>query len=334
MNLRTLLIPAVAALLSAGLPFTSEARQKTQKTAFTCNYSDTDLTIYSPAVSDTVRLFVISDTHLFRSDSREDPYRGYSGRMAGAYNRTRHFRTGAETNPENEFQATLKLAKEFGADAVLHLGDLVSYPSEYAVEWALEHFAACGIPWYYIPGNHDWHYEGMEGSEADLRTEWCERRLLPLLAGHESDTDGYSVMIKGVNVILVSDGINEVLPSQVHFLKSELKKGLPSLLMMHIPLYTPGRNDATFTIGNPYWGAAVDRNYKVERRPQWPEHHRQADYDFYDTAINYGPRHGLLGIISGHVHFPSCSIQNGIPTLTVDDNASGGFLRITIVPAE
>lgn len=296
------------------------------------NISSYDMTVYAPGIKDTVRLFVISDTHLWSSDSREEPYRQYSSRMAGAYNKTKHFQTAASTCPDNELQASLRVAAEFRADAVLHLGDLLSYPSEYGAEWAKAQFDACGIPWYYIPGNHDWHYEGMEGTEDELRNEWCPKRLAALMQGH--DFLNYAVDIKGVNVILVGDGINEVLPSQVSFLKSELKKGGPSLLMMHIPLYTPGRADDDFTIGNPRWGAAIDGGYKIERRPQWPEHHAQADYDFYDTAIRYGAGHGLLGVVCGHVHFPSCSVQNGIPTITVDDNASGGYFRITIIPSE
>ena len=38
--------------------------------------------IYSPEVREPVRLFVISDTHLFLSDEREEPFRDYSKRMA------------------------------------------------------------------------------------------------------------------------------------------------------------------------------------------------------------------------------------------------------------
>lgn len=331
MNIRIASIIAAAYVMlvpSLGL----SARGVSPKTAASYNITDNDMIIYAPGISDTVRLFVISDTHLWRSDAREDEYRQYSQRMAGAYNKTKHFQTGDLTNPEEQMRQSLRVASDFGADAVIHLGDLLSYPSESAAEWAKAQFDACGIPWYYIPGNHDWHYEGMEGSEDSLRNEWCPKRLAALMQGY--DFLNYAVTVKGVKVILVGDGINEVLPSQVKFLRQELKSGTPSLLMMHVPIYTPGRQDDDFTIGNPRWGAAIDKNYKIERRPQWPENHSRADYDFYDTAISYGPRHGLLGIVAGHVHFPSCSVQNGIPTLTVDDNASGGYLRITIVPVD
>ena len=90
--------------------------------------------IFSPNVSETVRIFVISDTHIFRSDEREDPFREYSDRMAKAYNSTKHFLTGEKTNPEESLLKTLELAKEHKADVIALTGDMVSFPSEAGVK--------------------------------------------------------------------------------------------------------------------------------------------------------------------------------------------------------
>lgn len=296
------------------------------------NYDESSVTIFSPSVRDTVRLFIISDTHLFHSDAREEPYRQYSARMARAYNKTRHFQTGAETNPEECLRASMKLAQEFRADAILNLGDLINFPSEYGAELSIEIMNSSGIPWYFIEGNHDWHYEGLPGTEAALREEWSAKRLSKLYKGQ--DHLNYAVNIKGLKILMVSDGTHEILPSQVNFLKKQLKSNEPTILCMHVPLYAPGRSDRSFTIGNPNWGAAVDKGFKAERRPRWPEHHAQADYDFYDTAIEGHSKHNLLAAFCGHVHVQTSSILKGLPMYTLKDNASGGYLKVTVIPIE
>ena len=156
-----------------------------KSTPFAFSQSGTQIRLYSPEVREPVRIFVISDTHLYLSDAREDPYREYSKRMAAAYNGTRHFQTGEPTGPEEAFRATLALAKEHGADAIALMGDIVSYPSEAAIELAVKLLDETGIPWFYTTGNHDWHYEGMEGTEIELREKWTQERLAPLYKGHD-----------------------------------------------------------------------------------------------------------------------------------------------------
>ena len=94
----------------------------------TVTYSSTipNINIHSSQVSDTVRLMVLSDTHLWMSDEREEPFREYSARMAGAYHSVKHFQTGAPTTPEESFVATIRIAQQRGADAIAMLGDMVS----------------------------------------------------------------------------------------------------------------------------------------------------------------------------------------------------------------
>ena len=136
------------------------------------SYNIPSVKIYSSAVEDTTRLFVISDTHLWLSDEREEPYRENSKRMAAAYNKTSHYATGQPTSPEESLRATVALAKSHKADAIALLGDMVSYPSERGIELVQEIMNESGIAWYYTCGNHDWHYEGMEGDRLTLRNKW------------------------------------------------------------------------------------------------------------------------------------------------------------------
>ena len=293
----------------------------------------TDITYHVPGLKDTVRLFVISDTHLYQSDSREEPFRQYSKRMAGAYNETRHFQTGEPTTPLEQLKVSLGIARDFGADAVFHIGDAISFPSELGVELVVSSLDETGIPWYYISGNHDWHYEGMEGTENDLRAEWSEKRLSPLYRGY--DMLGYSVEVGGVKIILINDSTNAMLPEQLSFLRRELKGREPKLLFMHIPMYAPARHPGGYTIGNPLWGWDCDEDWNYEQRERWPkEGHAQTDYDFYDTALKAGSEGTLLGVVCGHVHRQGFDMLGELPQFTVRDNASGGYCRLTLIPAQ
>ncbi|MBR3886580.1 MAG: metallophosphoesterase [Alistipes sp.] len=292
-------------------------------------YSSTgpNINIYSSAVSDTVRLMVFADTHLWMSDEREEPYREYSARMAGAYHSVKHFQTGAPTTPEESFLATIRLAQQRGVDAIAMLGDIVSYPSERGVEWIGEVLDTVAIPCYYTSGNHDWHYEGMEGSSESLREKWRGERLMSLFG--DNDPDAYTVEVKGVRLLLVDDSNYKITPEQRDAVAAEVKSGKPFILMHHIPLYAPSRS-VSFGIGHPDWSAATDKNYKIERREQWPaEGHTEVDYEFYDLATT-APN--LLASIAGHVHSYGVDIIHGRPHYTVGANAQGAYYIVNIMP--
>ncbi len=292
-------------------------------------YSSTgpNINIYSSAVSDTVRLMVFADTHLWMNDEREEPYREYSARMAGAYHSVKHFQTGAPTTPEESFLATIRLAQQRGVDAIAMLGDIVSYPSERGVEWIGEVLDTVAIPCYYTSGNHDWHYEGMEGSSESLREKWRGERLMSLFG--DNDPDAYTVEVKGVRLLLVDDSNYKITPEQRDAVAAEVKSDKPFILMHHIPFYAPSRS-VSFGIGHPDWSAATDKNYKIERREQWPaEGHTEVDYEFYDLATS-APN--LLASIAGHVHSYGVDIIHGRPHYTVGANAQGAYYIVNIMP--
>ena len=292
-------------------------------------YSSTgpNINIYSTEVSDTVRLMVFADTHLWMSDEREEPYREYSARMAGAYHSVKHFQTGAQTTPEESFVATIRLAQQRGVDAIAMLGDIVSYPSERAIEWVGEVLDTVAIPCYYTSGNHDWHYEGMEGSSESLRETWRAERLMSLVG--DNDPDAYAVEVGDVRLLLVDDSNYKITPEQRDAVAAEVKSGKPFILLHHIPLYAPSRS-VSFGIGHPDWSAATDKNYKIERREQWPaQGHTEVDYEFYDLATS-APN--LLASIAGHVHSYGVDIINGRPHYTVGANAQGAYYIVNIMP--
>ena len=281
------------------------------------------VSFFSDQIKSKIKVIHIADTHLFMDDERGAPFRKYSSRMAKAYNETTHFKSRNKTNPNECFEKTLAFAKEKKADLIALVGDIFSFPSELAIEWVLSKLNDVGIPFVFVAGNHDWHYEGMKGSLKSLRDIWIKKRLLPLYQGNNSLMAAYDV--KGVRFLAIDNSTYEINEKQLTFFNNQAKTGLPLVLMVHIPMYAPGKN-ISYGCGNPNWGASSDRNYKLERRPKWPEKgHSQTTFDFYNLVFNTP---NLLGIFTGHIHKSSIEITNGKPQIVSDDNASGGYLEI------
>ena len=145
---------AIAGGALATSPFANTLRKHTANPWRVCTTLDQEkVFFYSDVIKEPVKVVHIADTHLFRDDDRGIPYRAFSGRMAKAYNETTHFKTGTTTNPEEAFEKTLAFAKEENADVITLVGDLFSFPSEAAIEWALSKLEDTGIPYIYIAGN-------------------------------------------------------------------------------------------------------------------------------------------------------------------------------------
>ncbi len=283
---------------------------------------------FHPGISKKFNMMMLADTHLFRDDQRGEPYKTYSSRMSLAYNTTKHFQTGEATDPEKSFVRALAIAAEQKYDFVALIGDIFSFPSEAAVDWATAQLAAAGLPFYYTAGNHDWHYEGMEGSLADLRKTWIEKRLTRMYNG--ADPMMQSFEVNDISFIILDNSNYEIHPAQLDFFLNRISNGKPTILMLHIPLFAPGRS-VGFGCGNPDWGAKSDRNFELERRQRWPEKgHTKATMDFYSAVFNSS---NLMGVLAGHIHKQSLDVINGIPQIVTDANAVGAYLQVEFIPA-
>lgn len=322
-----------AALMGLGLSTSSyaNASQKTDKKPFkVCATIDQNkVSFYAEVISESLKVVHIADTHLFKDDARGIPYQQYSGRMAKAYNETTHFQTKEKTNPEEAFEQALLFAKEVNADVISLVGDIFSFPSEAAIEWVQAKLKETGIPYIYTAGNHDWHYEGMEGSLETLRDTWIEKRLLPLYQGNNPLMAAYD--IKGIRFLAIDNSTYQINKAQLAFFRAQVATGIPLVLLVHIPMYAPGK-DVWFGCGNPNWGAATDPGFKVERRPKWPEAgHTETTLNFHKEVFE-APN--LLGIFAGHIHRNSIEIIKGKPQIVSDDNASGAYLDIDFLPMD
>jgi hypothetical protein len=328
---RRKLIQSIA-IGSAGLylPNSADARGKqqvTEKNNFnnkgSFSIDGNKVKFFNKSIEKPFNILMLADTHLFRDDERGKPFQQYSSRMAKAYNQTTHFQTGKITNPEQCFQKTLKIAKDNDAAFVALIGDIFSFPSEAAIDWVSNELSTIGLPYVYTAGNHDWHYEGMEGTSQYLRSTWIKNRLQSLYQGENpmmSVREYYSVRF-----VTIDNSNYEILPEQHDFIHKEIKTGKPIILLLHIPLYAPERS-LGFGCGHPNWGAKTDKSFELERRRPWSvSGHTPTTMGFHKTVFT-APN--ILGILAGHIHQQSLDVVNGIPQIVTNANAMGGHLQV------
>ena len=279
-----------------------------------------------PSYKGACRFMVVGDSHLTIDDARGEPFKEYSGRMSKPYRSALHFRSGRPIASPDGFEYALAEAQKMKVDFLALVGDIVSFPSEAGVEYVRKRLDASGLNWMYISGNHDWHYEGLPGTEMELRAEWTKKRLAPLYQG--ADPMMASRVVKGIRFVFIDNSLYEILPEQLAFWKQEAAKGEPVALMMHIPLYMPGYGPREAGCAHPEWGAKVDPHWKIERRPQWPEAgHTQTTFAFRETVFSTP---NLLGVFVGHDHRPMFAFDRGHVQCVTAANADGSFLDVRV----
>ena len=318
------------ALTGLGLSFSSfthsaREQKKAKNIRGTFSTDKNKVSIFTKGKVTPTRIFHITDTHLSIDDERGVKYQEFSKRMATAYDSNSHFQTGEKYSTRESFEKTLVLAKEQQIDFLALTGDIFSFPSEAAVEWVLQKLTDTGIPFAYVAGNHDWHYEGMKGSSQQLRETWTEKHLKPMFQGNHPLYAAYD--FNGVRYVCIDNSTYEILPEQLDFFQEQIKSNIPLILLMHIPLYMPGRTMG-FGCANPNWGAKSDKNFGIERREKWRKNgHTKVTLDFYNEVFK---TNNLLTILAGHTHKQSLDIKNGIPQIVSAHNATGYFADIRI----
>jgi len=318
-----------AGLSGLGLSLSSfetfEEQEKKKVLRGTFSHNNNHVSIFTLARVTPTRIFHMTDTHLSIDDERGERYQQFSQRMAGAYRSNSHFQTGEYYSTKESFELSLQAAREQKADFLVLTGDIFSFPSQAAVEWALTKLNHTGIPFAYVAGNHDWHYEGMAGRSCQLRETWIDKHLTPMYQGNNPLYSSYD--LNGIRFVCIDNSAYEILPEQLTFFKKQAELDIPIILLMHIPLYMPGRSMG-YGCAHPEWGEDTDKGYEIERREKWRSGgHTDVTFNFRDQVFS-APN--LLAVFAGHTHRPAIDVQNGIPQVVSGHNATGYYTDIHI----
>lgn len=328
--------PAVAATaaMAPRAALAGEAAKKTKRQPLNCyNYTSIsgvqNLSIWSEWIKEDIHLFVLADTHLFETDARNLPYSEFSARMSKAYNSVPHHESHQATTPAVSLKESLEIAGEKRPDAVVHLGDLVSFPSEYSIEYAARLFRQCGLPCYYISGNHDWCYEGFEADAQKHRATFMPR-LKPLYP-EGVDPLQYSIVIKGLKLIFIDDSTGDVTDGQIEFFRKEVAEDIPSILMMHIGLFLPGHE--SFYLGFPDYIPTLGADGAVQMISAADGSHAANIERFHAEVQRANAHNKLLAVVAGHNHVVKAEEIGPLRQFVVPLNADGSYTDLHIHPA-
>ena len=163
----------------------------------------------------------LSDTHLTLADMRDGERKVTLGEK-----RAKYF-----PHAEEMLAAADALFRQYGAP-ILHTGDLIDFVSQANLERAKEFVDSHDF--FMAAGNHEFSlYVGEAWEDAAYRNQ----SLAQVQASFGNDIRMSSRVIGGINFVALDDGYYLFEEEQLDFLKSEVEKGLPIVLMMHNPLY-------------------------------------------------------------------------------------------------
>ena len=164
----------------------------------------------------------ISDTHLTRVDERDNERKKELARG----------RKGMFHDSEVYFDAAIRYAKE-GGMVLLHTGDLIDFVSDANLEYVKSRLE--GVDCFFAAGNHEYsQYVGEAKEDEAYKAQSYDR----VQAAYPNNLRFATRVINGVNFVAIDDVYYNFTKEHLELMKQEVKKGLPIVLMCHVPLYT------------------------------------------------------------------------------------------------
>lgn len=241
----------------------------------------------------------ISDTHLTFADERND-----ERKIKLAESRSRHF-----PKAEQYFKAAIRYAHERDL-MLLHTGDLIDFVSEANIDYAAKEFRRNA--WFVSSGNHEFsQYVGEARENAEYKAQSYDK----VQSAFPNDLTVASRIINGVNFVAIDNVYYYVTAEQHQELKRQFERGLPVVLMCHIPFYTPEhcldtlkrhKGRTSYMVATPH---QIITDYRSNPDNPVSEAHRNrpapatmvspATQEFYDW-LKRQPQ--LKAILCGHMH--------------------------------
>jgi len=216
---------------------------------------------------------------------------------------------------EEALRDSLSWARK-NVDYVLHTGDLIDWQSEANFELVRKYY---GPEMFGSVGNHE--YSRNMGLEKWEQTEaYKDGTRATVAAAYPFDVQLSSKVINGVNFVTLDDVYGYVTAGQVERFRTEVAKGLPIVLCMHVPFFTPHiwRADCKFWrgAGRKFTSAAIPDargDYNVQ----------QSDPVTRDFIAYLKGEPLLKGILAGHLHI---TVQDRFSPTAMQFVVGGNFM--------
>ena len=165
----------------------------------------------------------------------------------------------------------------------------------------------------FAAGNHDFRiYGGMQYDVPSSR----EKNLGTVNSLFNNDVRFFSKIVNGVNIVGMDDAYYRFEDFQLDLLKKEVEKGLPIILALHVPLYTPECYDLMVNETRKYASLICVPEEKMQEYP--PERYEQQKEDtatrkMYDYILS---QELIKLVLCGHVHKNfEAALPSGVPQL-------------------
>ena len=284
---------------------------------------ETTLTVAKTALAvgleKPVKLMHITDSHLCRAY----PDEGEKLVALAAARGEKCF--GGEENAERLFEQAVAYAKA-NADLAVFTGDIYDFLSRSNLEYMKK--ALDSVPYFYVAGNHDF----CTAPGADPEDYPFKLRQLARVAPYVKDNLLMSSReIGGVNLVGLDDTYYQFTDGQTDFLRAEAAKGLPILLFLHNPLYTPryaetclASQGCAYLVGCP---EEVLERYREPARAVYQRPNeatkRAVDCILHEPLIK--------AVFCGHSHHNfEEPLSNGVPQITTGGTFRGEARLITV----
>ncbi len=167
----------------------------------------------------------VSDSHMTRADESDG-----ERKMKLAASRYRVFPLA-----EHYFDLQIRYAISKGL-MMVHTGDMIDFVSERNHAFIRSQLRVG--QWVASTGNHEYSLYVGEAKE-DEAYKAQSREKLQKAYGDVCNVNFNSKVVNGVNFVSVDDVYYNFTREQLELFKREVKKGLPIVMLCHVPLYTP-----------------------------------------------------------------------------------------------
>ena len=173
-------------------------------------------------------VFHITDTHLkavAETDS-EEVRRHIAKRFVGY-------------DPEDALVASIAYARRRHIEYLLHTGDLIDCATDGNIALLKKYFGENGNI-LYAPGNHEFATTYAAPRNGESEADFRAVNTAKVQAAVPFDLGFSSRVVNGVNFVMIDDVYGTIAPRSVELFHEEVKKGLPIILALHVPICTEG----------------------------------------------------------------------------------------------
>ena len=240
----------------------------------------------------------LSDTHITLADDRND-----ERKMLLACRRSRYMGHG-----EHYLDEAIRYAKDKGM-YMMHTGDMIDFVSEANLDVTAMHMLMAD--WFVAAGNHEYSkYVGEAKEDEAYKNDSREA----VQGAFPNDLTFASRVINGVNFVAVDDVYYNFTEDQLDKMKKEMEKGLPVVMLCHVPLYTPEfcKSELEATNGNCAYLTGVPleitetydpgKTHPAGEEWRYRKVQQRADKPTQDFIAWLKEQKQLKAILAGHMH--------------------------------